>query len=181
MEPLDPSLNSVYAYVERAYQRIQAGDVLIRCLDEGSIAPMQQVVEGLVVAGPQSLHVLREMLSESVQRKTQVQDDMHQVYVQFVAALTSYGVQLTCCRTALSVARLTPRRFLEILQAENVREDAKQVACLQLLRETRSLIKHLAVQLHVLEDVEKYLEDWMLGVVYDAARVKDVSGKKLHH
>jgi hypothetical protein len=178
MEPLDSSLNSVYAYVERAYLRIQVGDVLGRCLDEGSIAPMQQVVEGLVLAGPQSLNVLREMLSESNQRKVQVQDDLHQVYVQFVESLNDYGVQLIGCRTALSVARLTQRRFLEMLQAQNLVENTKQKECLRLLYETRLLIKHLAVKLHLLEDAEKYLDDWVLGVVYDAARMRELPGKK---
>jgi hypothetical protein len=178
MESLDASLNSVYAYVERAYLRIQAGDVLGRCLDEGSIVPMQQVVEGLVLAGPQSLNILREMLSESNQRKVQVQDDLHQVYVQFVASLNVYGVQAIGCRTALSLARLTQRRFLEMLHAQNLTDDAKLVACFQLLHETRSLIKHLSVKLRVLEDVENYLDDWMLGVVYDAARMGERPGKK---
>src|SRR5512145_3099372 len=81
MEHPDPSLDAVYAYVEKAYLRMQAGDVLVRCLEEESTIPMQQVVEGLVLAGPQSIAILREMLAESSQRKSQVQDDMHQVYV----------------------------------------------------------------------------------------------------
>ncbi|MFZ6030905.1 MAG: hypothetical protein ACOYYS_24625 [Chloroflexota bacterium] len=174
----DPSsLDAVYAYVERAYLRMQAGDVLMRCLDEGSTAPIQQVVEGLVLAGPQSITVLREILAESSQRKSQVQDDMHQVYVQFASGLDGYGVSLKGYRTALSLIRLTPRRFLGLLRKQSVMEDAAQVACLQLLHETRLLLKHLAVQFHLLEDVEQYLEDWMLGVVYDAARSSEVAGK----
>jgi hypothetical protein len=57
----DDPIDAVYSYVERAYVRLQAGDILIRCMEEGNALPMQQMVEGLVLAGPQSLSVLREM------------------------------------------------------------------------------------------------------------------------
>lgn len=175
----ESSLDAVYAYVERAYLRIQAGDVLVRCLDEGSMMPMQQVVEGLVLAGPQSLAVLREVLAEASQRKSQVQDDMNQVYAQFVASLDSYGVRLDCCRTALSLARLTPQRLLGILQRQELTDETMFVACLQCLSETRSLIKQLAVQYRLLVDVEKYIKDWIMGVVYDAAQRDNLQARSM--
>lgn len=178
MEQSDPSLDAVYMYVEQAYLRMQAGDVLIRCMDEGSIIPMQQIVEGLILAGPDSLAVLREILAEASQRKVQVQDDLHQVYVQFVSSLESYGAYLSGYQSALSLMRLTPRRFLHLLREQDI-SNKTQIACLQLLQETRSLIKHLAVQLHLLEDIAHYLQDWMWGMVYDAAREDKKSAKSL--
>jgi hypothetical protein len=78
----DDPLDAVYSYVERAYIRLQAGDVLIRCLDEANAAPIQQMVETLVLAGPGSIGVLQEILVEAEQRKAQILDDLHQLKAQ---------------------------------------------------------------------------------------------------
>jgi hypothetical protein len=75
----DDPLDAVYSYVERAYIRLQAGDVLIRCLDEGNAVPIQQMVEGLVLAGPRSMGILQEILTEAEQHKGQIIDDLHQL------------------------------------------------------------------------------------------------------
>jgi HPt (histidine-containing phosphotransfer) domain-containing protein len=75
----DDPLDAVHSYVERAYIRLQAGDVLIRCLDEATAEPIQQMVEALILAGPSSISVLQEILSEAEQRKGQVLDDLHQL------------------------------------------------------------------------------------------------------
>jgi hypothetical protein len=47
---VDKPLESVFSYVERAYMRLQAGDVLIRCLEDNSLEPIQEMVQGLVQA-----------------------------------------------------------------------------------------------------------------------------------
>jgi hypothetical protein len=91
----DDPLDAVYSYVERAYIRLQAGDVLIRCLDEGNAAPIQQMVEALVLAGPRSMGVLQEVLAEAEQRKGQIMDDLHQLKAQVTnPELTSDGSEI---------------------------------------------------------------------------------------
>ncbi len=91
----DDPLDAVYSYVERAYIRLQAGDVLIRCLDEGNAAPIQQMVETLVLAGPRSIAVLQEILAEAEQRKGQIMDDLHQLKAQAAnPELTSDGSEI---------------------------------------------------------------------------------------
>ena len=54
----DDAITAVYDFVERAYIRLQAGEVLNHCLDKGDAVPLHNLVEGLVLAGPQSLSVL---------------------------------------------------------------------------------------------------------------------------
>jgi hypothetical protein len=91
----DDPLDAVYSYVERAYIRLQAGDVLIRCLDEGYATPIQQMVETLVLAGPRSMGVLQEILAEAEQRKGQIMDDLHQLKAQAAnPELTSDGSEI---------------------------------------------------------------------------------------
>lgn len=67
----DP-LEAVFSMVERAFMRLQAGDVLLLCLEEDNTVPMQKLVEGLVLAGPQSLNALREVRAEAASRKSEL-------------------------------------------------------------------------------------------------------------
>jgi hypothetical protein len=87
----DDPLADVYAFVERAYVRMQAGDVLTQCLDEGRLAPLQSLVEMLIMAGPQSLDSLREILAEVYTRKGQLKNDQHQVFVNLEGELRGTG------------------------------------------------------------------------------------------
>ncbi len=87
----DDPLEAVFSMVERAFIRLQAGDVLLSCLEEDDTAPVQKLVEGLVLAGPQSLNALREVRAEAACRKSELigelavsEDSMDQVTRQII-------------------------------------------------------------------------------------------------
>jgi len=103
---LDESLDAVFSMVEKAFMRLQAGDVLVSCLEKDDTAPMQKLVEGLVLAGPQNLTVLQEILAEASKRKSQMQDDLNQVLNETEMNLEGYGVTLPEGRTPRSMARM---------------------------------------------------------------------------
>lgn len=166
----DDPLDAVYSYVERAYVRLQAGDLLLRCIEEGSTDPIQQIVESFVLAGPQSLDTLREILAEAAQRKSQVYDDLNQIYNQLEENLKSYGVQLGEIKGALGVTSLTPIRFLAMLREQGVVEEDQKIACLQVLKDARELMLSLAEHLQLFEEVEKYLADWLWVLAYQSVR-----------
>ncbi len=165
----DP-LDAVYSYVERAYIRLQAGDVLIRCLDESSAAPMHQLVEGLILAGPQSMAVLQEILAETGHRKNQVMDDLHQIFSELEANLKSYGVELTGVGDKVSVSEISSAAFIRILLEQQVIEEEAQNVCLQLLENSKELMRSLAMHIQLLEEIETYLQDWLWGLAYQSAR-----------
>jgi hypothetical protein len=160
----DEPLEAVYAFVERAYLRLQAGDLLIRCLEAGTSTPLQQMVEGLVLAGPRSLGILREILAESVVRRSQVVDDLHQVFSDFENSLKGYGVHLIGGRSISSVVSLSSKNFLRMLAEQGIHDDEAQVVCLQLLRDSRDLLTSLKVHIELLDEIEDYLEDWIWGL-----------------
>jgi hypothetical protein len=166
----DDPIDAVYSYVERAYVRLQAGDILIRCMEEGNASPMQQMVEGLVLAGPQSLSVLREMRSESAHRKSQILDDLHQVYSDLENNLGTLGVVLTGVKSAVAITDLKSVRFVGMMQEQGVLEEETQMVCLQFLRDSREIIASLACQVELLEEIEDFLEDWLWGLAYQLAR-----------
>ena len=165
----DP-LENVFSYVERAYVRMQAGDVLTQCLDEGRLAPLQSLVEMLIVVGPQSLDTLREILSEVYSRKSQVKNDQHQAFIKLENELKDYGIRLGGVHSLMSLARLTPVAFLAFLRSQKVDDEADQLVCLQRLEEALDLMGLLVRHLDMLDEIEFYLQDWLWGLMYQSAQ-----------
>jgi hypothetical protein len=166
----DDPIFAVYSYVERAYVRLQAGDVLIRCLEEGNASPMKQLVEGLVLVGPQSLGVLREMRSEAAHRKSQVLDDLHQVFSDLEESVLTFGIVITNVNNSQAIIDLKSANFIEMMQEQGVLEEDSQAACLQILKDSRELITSLDTHVKLLEEIEHYIQDWLWGLAYQQAR-----------
>jgi len=166
----DDPLADVFSYVERAYVRLQAGDVLTECLDEGKLAPLQSLVEMLIVVGPQSLDSLREILAEVYSRKSQVKNDQHQVFVKLEKELNDFHIQLGGVHSLMSLARLTPVAFLAFLKSQHIDDENDQLICLQRLEDALDLMRSLEKHLRLLEEIEIYLQDWLWGLIYQSAQ-----------
>jgi hypothetical protein len=161
----DDPLKSVHSFVERAYMRMQAGDILIHCLEDGSTAPIQQMVESLVLAGTRSLNALRETLAETEQRKSQVQDDLHQLLKDLDKSLKSYGVSLNGKGNIEAITGLSPVGFLAFLRAQEINDDKTQMACMQIVKDSRDLIETLSSRYLLLQEIEVYLQDWIWALI----------------
>lgn len=166
----DNPLDSVYSLAERTYVRLQAGDVLIRCLEEESVRPIQELVEGLILVGPESLDALREILAETSQRKAQVQDDLHQVFLELRTVLEGYGINLEGIAASEELLDLTPLRLLTLMQEQDLHPQVIRESCLQVLQNSQDLRASLEANLRLLADAEAYLQDWLFGLAYQSAR-----------
>jgi hypothetical protein len=173
----DP-LEAVYSFVERAYIRLQAGDLLFRCMEERDIGPLQSWVEGLVFAGPKNLGALREILAEVGERQSQSDEDIRQVLQDFRTSLKSFGVRLKGYESGQSLARLTPIRMVSMLREQGISEEETQIACLQLLRDTRDLVNSLVMHARLLDEIQTYLQDWLWGLMYQRAHQEMVERAK---
>jgi hypothetical protein len=164
----DP-LDAVYAYAEQAYIRMQAGDLLMRCMDIGSTRPMQELVESLVLAGPQSLGALSEILAETGQRRAQIQDDVQRLYGEFQNKLRPFGLRMQdFLPDAISLTRLKNRKFNSLLTKQGLAEDDRQ-RCLTMLEDTREMMKSLTANIILLQEIENYLWDWLWGLAHQSA------------
>lgn len=164
----DDALAEVYAYVERAYVRLQAADVLTHCLENGDSEPVQNLVEELVLVGTQSLSALREILAEVTSRKKQLRDDQNQIFTKLDDALKEYGARLLGSYTPLSVGHLTPVGFLALLRQQGVEDDKDQMICLQFFQDTTEFMRGIEGHLRLLDEIETYLEDWLWGLIYQS-------------
>lgn len=165
-DPLDP----VYAYAERAYIRLQAGDLILRCLEESSPAPIQQMVEGLVLAGPQNIEVLKEILAEVGQRKSQLQDDANQILNEMVNGFKRCGLELPANRSPRSLVRMSPLTLMKLLREQNILEEKVQSDTLEILRNSKELARGILANIHLLEEIERHTQDWLWGLAYQSTR-----------
>jgi len=157
---------SIYSIVEKAYYRLQAGDVLTHCLEASSTEPIHEMIQEMVLAGPQSLEALREILSEAMKRKAQISDDLNQVINQLSIILKGYGISLERQGGNQALQILTEDELLEMLDEQKIFESDERSACLQVLRDSQDLITLLNVKIQLLENIIIYLQDWIWGLTY---------------
>lgn len=159
-------MDNSLTYSERDFIRIKVGDVLMLCLEDSSVAPIQKLVESLVVIGPESITVLREMLNEASKRKSQVTDDQNQVLEGLKDNLGSLGLTFSTSSKPGTILRMRPARFYELMKKQGIHDEIVQIQCLQLLQDSRDLLIGLSTKLDLLARIEEYLEDWTWGVYY---------------
>ena len=158
--------SSIYSIVEKAYFRLQAGDVLTHCLEDGSTEPVHEMIQEMVLAGPQSLDALREILGEAMKRKAQVYDDLNQLTNQLSIILKGYGISLERQGGNQVLQSLTEHQLLDMLDEQNIVEAEERSGCLQVLQDSQELITTLNGKILLLESIETYLQDWLWGLTY---------------
>lgn len=159
-------IKPIYAIIEKAYYRLQAGDVLTHCLEDGSTDPIHGMIQEMVLAGPQSLEALREILAETVKRKVQVNDDLNQVTNQLSIILKGYGISLESQVSNQILQFLNEDELSGILDDHHIFEADERKGCLQVLKDSQELIATLYSKIGLLGKIENYLQDWLWGLTY---------------
>jgi hypothetical protein len=162
--------SKIYAIVEKAYFRLQAGDVLTHCIEDGSSNPIHEMIQDLILAGPQSLEALREILAEANKRKTQVYDDLNQVTNQLSIILKGYGVNLEEQGGNQVLQNLTEDQLVRMMDGQGVLEPGMRANSMQVMRDSQELIHTLYSKIILLESIETYLQDWLWGLTYQSMR-----------
>lgn len=172
----DDSLEMVSAFVERAYVRMQAGEVLLYCLEREDVTPMRTLVEELVLDGPQSLNTLREVLSEVSARRAQLLDDLDRVFSELDQNLRPSGLHLADRYTPYSLACLSSLALYAQLELAGVGEP-ERADCLQRLLNGQELLTSLIRHFRLLDDIELHLQDWIWGLIYQSARQESFNSR----
>lgn len=171
----DP-MKAMMGMVEKAYVRLQAGELLVECIDQGSSSPLHSMVEELVLEGPQALDALREVHSEVASRKAQIQTDIDDVFSELEKYLKSYGIFLGGLHSPASLLRLEPASCLVILEEQPIEDEQVQMECLQHILDSIDLIRSLTNQRRLIEDVDTYLSDWLWVLIYQSAQQELANG-----
>jgi hypothetical protein len=168
---LDESLETVFSLVERAFMRMQAGEVLLLCLEKDDTTPIQKFVEELVLTGPRSLNAIREIRAEVELRKDRLQGEITQQFSVLEKQLQEYDIQLTGLPQGLSLRSFEKAGFMQLLRQLGVLDDGRQQECLRLIHEGKEVMSLIARQILLLEEMLLYLDDWMWGLIYQSAHL----------
>jgi len=159
----------VYTLVERAYVRMQAGDILVMCMEQGDPTPIQRMVESLIVAGPQNLVALREIIAELNTRKSQLHNDFHEILDDLDGSLIKMGVSKSTAQQ-INPLDIEPERFMLLLFEEGMEQEMERLECLRFLENSQEMIESVLKNISLLEDLETYLNDWLWGLIYQTTR-----------
>lgn len=151
---------------QRDYIRMKVGDVLMLCMEDSSVIPIQKMVESLVMIGPESLDVLRDVLSEISLRRAQVRDDQQQVFQGFTTNMEGMGITLKSKPRMHTFFGIRPVHILNSLKKNGVQDEDIRNQCMQMLTDTRELMYDLRSKLDLLDKIEQYLVDWTWAILY---------------
>jgi len=161
-------LAMIYEYIEHAYVRQQAGDVLIRCLEEQDVDPMYKLVEELVIAGPQSIVVLREVIAETDQHRSEIQDRLHRLLVHLQAEWSKNSRVLPELPDMLLYSWLPADICIEMIVQDGMQEEQARLVYNTIVRKNRQNMLDMMDQLRILQDIGAYLQDWLWGLSYES-------------
>jgi hypothetical protein len=164
----EKSASPVQSFMERAYVRLKTGEVLIHCIEKGNAVPMQQMVENLVLAGPESLGTFREVLSEVSSRRSQLEADVEQVYLDLVKNLEKMGIIPEELMSASNGENSVPEKCNDLLKLQPAKDESRRMSYLQLVLNTQEITKCLLEQINLIGEIERYLEDWLWGLIYQS-------------
>jgi hypothetical protein len=162
--------SSIYSIVEKAFFRLQAGDVLSHCMADGTTGPIHEMIQEMVLAGPQSLRAIREILAEAMKRKSQVHDDLSQVVNQLSIILKGYGIKLEASGGNQMLQSIDEGQLSNLMDAQEIFDSETRSGSLQVMKDSRELIKTLNSKIELLESIENYLQDWLWGLTYQFIR-----------
>jgi hypothetical protein len=131
------------------------------------------MIQEMVLAGPQSLEALREILSETVKRKAQVYDDLNQVTNQLSIILKGYGISVERQGGNQALQSLTGVELSAMLDEQNILESDERAESLQVLKDSQELMATLNGKIQLLDNIEKYLQDWLWGLTYQYIKLGD--------
>lgn len=169
----DNPLDAIYEFAEQTYLRMQANDVLMRCLELKSRDPIHELVEELILAGPESISAMRETLAEADQRRAEVQDELHRAFVDLQGQCHDQGLQISGMLDAFSLTYLPTEVLRDLMREQGIDQEETQVICLRLLQKSRGAITRLVTQLGLLQEIQNYLQDWLWGLAYQSCHHKN--------
>jgi len=167
-------IEAIYEFAEQSYLRLQASDVLMRCLELKSRDPMHELVEGFILQGPQSITALRETLAEAGQHRAETEDELHRAFIDLQGQCHNQGLQISGTLDAFSLTSLPVEFLRNIMIDQGLETEEKQTVCLKLLQKGRTTITRLVTKLDLLQEIETYIQDWLWGLAYQTVHQKNM-------
>ncbi len=160
---------------ERAYVRLEAQDLLARCLKEDSPEPLRELINELLLQEPPDLDLLRWLMADVHSRWVVLRERLFDTRRQVIGSFQeAYGINLTEFAPPNMLEQfhsLSADRLFDWLGVEQHELGADDALLLRaIFEEAVSLAGELAIDLRLLENLSEYLGDWVAGFSAVAAR-----------
>ncbi len=167
-------LDELLSIAERAYVRMQAGQLITQCLEQGDSTPFNGLVEQLVLAGSPSLAVLREIQEEISSIRSSLRQEGMAVRQHLKEAFAGFGLHMPQL-----LALDPPETFRNICgpalrnavrEVSRAMTDEDQALLDELCVEAGERVSAIASRLALLGRLHGSVEDWVSSLAYEAAR-----------
>ncbi len=158
----------LFHYMEQHYLAEQAEVLLQQCLERRSPAPLQTLVERLVLEGSHNLPALHLIWKVITRRRVQIEQDARSLWHDLQHLLRRQGIELSL-QSPWEVLYLDVQTLHQwgksLSQASlEVVEETRQT-----LRNTQSLLQEMREAWALLRELEEEVEGWAWGMARLAA------------
>jgi hypothetical protein len=91
------------------------------------------------------------------------------VFSELNKAFRKAGLDLIELKDSMTAARISQMDLQQLLTKQGRVDNQVEAEVMQRLEDTREMLAGIASQLHLLEEIERFLHDWMWGLVYQTA------------
>lgn len=168
--PLDELLN----FAHRSYVRMEAEQLILECLELDDLAPFNDMLEKLVLAGATSLYLLREVLEEVLSAKSILNKEGLGVRQDLMDAFSEFGVnapELLYAEGPEAFQQIYHQNIQEHISAVAPNLRAGDEALLQeICSEASARVVNIARRVSLLKILEDAVRDWMSSLAYEMLR-----------
>jgi hypothetical protein len=168
--PLDELLN----FAHRSYVRMEAEQLIIECLELEDLAPFNDMLEKLVLAGATSLFLLREVLEEVMSAKSLLNQEGLGVRQDLMDALLEFGMNVPELLYADG-----PEAFQQIYNRtiqDHISENSSflrvgdEALLEEICADASERVMRIARRVSLLNLLEDAIRDWMGSLAYEMMR-----------
>lgn len=167
---------------ERAFVRMQAEQLIADCLDRADVEPLNDLVEGLVLEGPSSIGVLREILEEIRTTRGSLVRESLEVRQELEDTLGEFGAEVTSL--PLVSGPLESPQNEEADPLEKARRKApewdlgEEILIAQVYKDAKDRVSAITRKVVMLSGLEASVKDWFDCLAYEATRERDAARRE---
>jgi hypothetical protein len=162
-------LDRLLRLAEQSYIRTEAEMLITACIHDGDLDPFNDLLQELVMAGPTSLFVLREMHQIIRALKSQLCQEGLGIRQDLQQALLDFGIHLPDELIMRDTESWWPNQDLtrEIQATATNLELASAALAQEICVDAGNKVSKLARRIVLANELELAVQDWISGLLYE--------------
>jgi hypothetical protein len=170
---MSQSMDDFLLLAEQSFIRIEAEHLINECLQKSDPAPLNRLLEDLVLAGSRSLVAMREILDTIRSLKSTLSQEGLVVREDLMDAIAEFGIYLPqlLSADAPEVFRQICNQGLsrEVRRAAHMLEIQDEDLLEEICAEAGARVSTIARRMALLKHFEDLVQDWIEGLAYEIA------------